>query len=462
MKETKCDSINTKEDLVYDDIQDEALSCSCFKNILERYIQLLNTQDRSLPVITQILLANAKTWNDKLSEFIEKNKIDEKNEDGNILISLPFDKASKFKKILKEHSCSFDSLDIAVSNIVVAIVSLYDSYLSELIKLFYTLNPSILDLSNKQFSAEQILHFNTIDDFRDSLIEKELESILRDSHTDQIDWLQKKLGTPLNKGLDIFPEFVEITERRNLLVHANGCVSKQYLKVCNKYKVKGIGQIKEGTKLKCNLKYAKRCYEVFFELGVKLGIVLWHKLKPDEYEDLYAFIDPICFNLIREEKYSLALNILDFVLTAPFKKDCPYAYKLVFTINKALVYHLQGDNKKARGIVAKLDCSAAEEVYRMAVSILKDDNVSALQSMEVIGKSTRMRNAYKEWPLFTSARDLADFRSLYKEIYEEEYQYDEIPSADFEALLHNALELHNKHNKNKRLSMANITDVKCD
>ena len=59
-----------------------------------------------------------------------------------------------------------------------------------------------------------------------------------------------------------------------------------------------------------------------------------------------------------------------------------------------------------------------------------------------------MRDAYKEWPLFTSIRDTEEFKKLYQEIYEEEYQYDEIPSTDFDKLLHNALEMHKNHQKN--------------
>lgn len=180
-----------KKEIVSDDSQNENPTFSKFERVLERYIELINTQDRSLPVITNILLANAKTWSDRLSDFITKYKIDEKKEEDNLLFSLPLDKATKFQKLLKEQSCSLDSLNLAVSNIVVAIVSLYDFFFSELVRLYYTLNPSVLDISKKQFSAEQVLCFDTIEDFRNSLIEKEIETILRDSHTDQIEWLEK-------------------------------------------------------------------------------------------------------------------------------------------------------------------------------------------------------------------------------------------------------------------------------
>ena len=138
MKEVKEDMQDYKKEIVSDDSQNEKPTCSKFERVLERYIELINTQDRSLPVITNILLANAKTWSDRLSDFITKYKIDEKKEEDNMLFSLPLDKAAKFQKLLKEQSCSLDSLNLAVSNIVVAIVSLYDYFFSELVRLYYT------------------------------------------------------------------------------------------------------------------------------------------------------------------------------------------------------------------------------------------------------------------------------------------------------------------------------------
>lgn len=78
MKEVKEDMQDYKKEIVSDDSQNENTTCSKFERVLERYIELINTQDRSLPVITNILLANTKTWSDQLSDFITKYKIDEK------------------------------------------------------------------------------------------------------------------------------------------------------------------------------------------------------------------------------------------------------------------------------------------------------------------------------------------------------------------------------------------------
>ena len=72
MKEVKEDMQDYKKEIVSDDSQNENTTCSKFERVLERYLELINTQDRSLPVITNILLANAKTWSDQLSDFITR------------------------------------------------------------------------------------------------------------------------------------------------------------------------------------------------------------------------------------------------------------------------------------------------------------------------------------------------------------------------------------------------------
>lgn len=239
----------------------EKEATSMFEKAMERYILLVNTQDKSLPVIARILIANAKTWSDNLAEFLRVNNIEEiKDEDGNVNLSIPINKAGKFHKLLKELDSSFETVNIAISNIVVAIVSQYDAYLGELVRILFKTNPSLLDVSNKQFPADQIFSFGSIDEFRDFLIEKELETVLRASHTKQIEWIEKKLGIPLTKDLKIYSSFVEITERRNLLVHANGRVSKQYISECKEHQVDGIEKINEGCILTCDGKYAQMCY----------------------------------------------------------------------------------------------------------------------------------------------------------------------------------------------------------
>lgn len=105
MKETQMEKqeSSTAKDIL------EMEETSMFEKAMERYILLINTQDKSLPVIARILIANAKTWSDNLSEFLRANDIEEvKNEDGSVKLSIPINKAAKFQKLLKEQNSSFN------------------------------------------------------------------------------------------------------------------------------------------------------------------------------------------------------------------------------------------------------------------------------------------------------------------------------------------------------------------
>lgn len=416
-------------------------SVSPFEIAVKNFINYTNSQYQAIPIISKTLNAHVKMRSKTLVNLIKDNNLQETVDENSGVrsISIPRHLVSDFSKNIKAVNISSLTAKIVKTNSVVAIVSQYDAFLSELIRIYYSVIPQAFEDSEKKFTIGQILQFGTIDEFKKHLVEKDVETILRSSHTDQIDWLSKKLDIPLTKNLDIYPDFVEITERRNLFVHANGKVCKQYIKVCTDFKVKGIDCVHIGQVLDCDNDYVNKCYAVFFEMGVKLGVVMWHKLKPEEAEALYSFYDPLCYNLIREKKYDLALNLLSFIQEPVFKKDCPYAYKLVFTINKALCFSLKGEKKKAFDIVTTLDCSATELIYRLAVCVIKEDYEQAIEYMKQMGDSKRFKEAYKEWPLFTFIRETDAFKSTFNSIFNEDYVYDEIADDEFNNLLDKAL-----------------------
>jgi hypothetical protein len=72
----------------------------------------------------------------------------------------------------------------------------------------------------------------SIEEAKLQLVDKEVEVVLRASHTEQFEWFEKNLSVKLRSGLEIWPTFIELTERRNLFAHGDGVVTQQYLSVC--------------------------------------------------------------------------------------------------------------------------------------------------------------------------------------------------------------------------------------
>ncbi|HNJ66557.1 MAG TPA: hypothetical protein PKW28_11725, partial [Turneriella sp.] len=163
-------------------------------------------------------------------------------------------------------------------NFVVAMVSQFDAFVGKMIRALFTIRPELLNSSEKNISFSNLMQFKSLDDAREFVLEKEVEAVLRENHAEHFDWFERKLGMELRKGLDIWPIFIELTERRNLFVHADGIISSQYLATCSKHKCLIPKSCGIGTRLDVNPDYFQQAYYCLFEIATKLSQVLWRKL----------------------------------------------------------------------------------------------------------------------------------------------------------------------------------------
>jgi hypothetical protein len=114
--------------------------------------------------------------------------------------------------------------DLVPRGFLVSLISQYDAFLGSLIRQLFKIRPEILNSSASTLTFSQLSEFGSIDDARNFVVDKEVESVLRKNHTEQFDWLESKFGLRLREDLKAWPAFVEVTERRNLFVHTNGVI----------------------------------------------------------------------------------------------------------------------------------------------------------------------------------------------------------------------------------------------
>lgn len=416
----------------------EERKVSPYVETVREYIGRLNSQIQSVPTLFNILSAQTIANVKQVRDFITKHGSEEKDEEGRDIVKMPLEYSRAFERLVNNMNNSFQALDNVGRNAVVAMVSMYDAYIGSLVKVIYSDMPQLLNQSQKDFKLNTILLYKDFEELKDVVTEDEIESLLRKNHFDQLKWLESKLDMPLTE-FKILPLFVELMERRNLFVHANGVVSRHYLETCEKYDIKNEEELKLGKQLNAEVNYVFKSYEILFQTGVMLGFVVWHKIRQMEGEELVDYLSDVCYDLIKEEHYDLAIAMIDFALNnKSFKKHVNHASHIIFLINKSLAFHLNDKQKECLAIVDKLDLSAAEPVYKLAVAILKEDYTQAIVLMDQIGNVPRMRRDYKEWPLFTKFREEESFKKKYKEIYNEEYICLEVRKPKFEEILESA------------------------
>jgi hypothetical protein len=246
--------------------------------------------------------------------------------------------------------------------------------------------------------------------------------LLRESHTDQFTWLEKKFALPLRKELPAWPLFIEVTERRNLFVHTNGHVSGQYLEVCRKHSCKIPYDVCAGMPLSVTREYFAAASECLWEVGVKLGQVLWRKVQPSEIDVADVSLNDMALNLITEGRYQLAQVLLDFA-TETLKTHTTANSRLSLVMNRAQAYKWGGDEESCKRILNAEDWTATNLKFRLAYEILRDDFKEANAIVRQIGKDDRelSKHAYREWPIFRVFRKSPEFIALFEQIFDEPF-----------------------------------------
>lgn len=310
---------------------------------------------------------------------------------------------------------------------VVSVVSLFDAFLSRTLRNVYKAKPEILNSCARQITFSELMNFGTVENAREYIIDKEIESLLRDSHIAQFEWLSKRLDVKLT-GLPSWKDFVELTERRNLLVHADGRASTHYLEICKQHAIKLDPSIEPGSNLTITPEYYENACDCVAEIGVKLGQVLWRKLLPNELQQAEDSFIETSYDLLLQDDYKLAEQILTISNEKAFKKVNAES-GFYMKINLAIALKGQSKDAELKKLLREVDFSALSSKFKLANLVLLDKHDEAAALMRKIGASEEVTESnYAEWPLFKWFRTTDQFKSAYKDIYGREFVVIEVAS----------------------------------
>lgn len=357
-----------------------------------------------------------KQSRDKLTTF-ENERCTVSEVNGERSVSIPVAHLRDWKRLVKRYEHFALSRTLLPRSLLVSLISQYDAYLGRVLRTTFLRKPEILNGSEKKISFDALSQFTSIDAAREYILEKEVEAVLRSSHSEQFKWMEGNFNLPLTKDLASWPAFIELTERRNLFVHTDGIVSSQYMAVCRMHKCKLDDSTKEGKSLDVPQGYFQEAHQSIYEVGVKLGHVLWRKLFPDERALADSNLIRLTYGLLEDGKYDLAIRLLDFACTE-FKKYSNEGSQLTLTVNRAQAYKWKGENEKCKKIMRAVDWSAKSDDFKLADAVLAEDWPKSLKMMRRIGKEGAVdQSDYRDWPLFRELRKQPEFLETYAEIF---------------------------------------------
>jgi hypothetical protein len=385
--------------------------------IVDSYLHKLTALHEVLPYQMMMASTVALETAKKHKQFLD-DKAEATEEDGDsTTYKIGFKDVKRSSRLGLRSDRAKTVLELLPRNFIVSFVSEYDSYLGELITQILLFKPEIIDSKDKNISLSDLVSLGSVEAAREKIIAKEVESLLRSSHSEQFSWMESTFSIPLRKGLESWPTYIELTERRNLFVHCDGVVSEQYIKVCRNHKVALDQDISVGDRLLVDKKYLRRSYETLYEVALKLSQVLWRKLSPDRLEEAEKSLSHFIYELLIDGNYRLAINLLDFACCT-LKKWNSDGDRLVYVVNRALAYKFSDNDEKCQSILSSQDWSACGDNYNICIAALQDDFDKAKALMNSIGNSGSVSEVdYIEWPCFKEFRETEQFIDGFSEVF---------------------------------------------
>ena len=303
--------------------------------------------------------------------------------------------------------------------LVVTLVSRFDEFLGNVLKLVLGQNPEWVISADKTISYKELIALKSIDKAIQGIILKEVEDLLRDSHEKQIQYIDDKLKIGIAQNFSKLNEFLEVAERRNLFVHTGGVISSQYLEKCKGFGVTVSDNL--GDSLGSNGEYFNRAFLVYFEIGLRIGQAAYRRVFNNEIAIADQALNNLAIKFMNLGEYSLSEIITDFDLAIPDKLRSTDTEFLYFAkINRAISQKFQGkDFEKGLSVDP---WQVFHPKYSLSIHVLRDEYSEAAKLMmsdEI--KSSIGREGFRAWPVFKLFRETEEFKASYKMIYGEEY-----------------------------------------
>lgn len=356
------------------------------------------------------------------ADFIAPYKCEIEN--GSFAIDIPNDKLRTLKKIERKKKRAEKAYQLIPPTYIVSAVSMFDSFLAGLVRCIYTLKPELLLESNMNFLYRELVEYDSMKEVKKKIIESTIEKLFRDSHTEQIIWIEKAIDIKTLRDFAGWPNYIELTERRNLFVHSEGVVSSQYIDECKKggYNVDGISV---GNRLIVDRTYFDQSYNLLYEMAIMLTQILINKLYIGKYSEDTSERDNILitcvFDLIVDKHYEIAINVSNFACDDKiFKRNLKD--KAFIELNLAQAYKWSGKLDKCKKMLDSMDVSIMNNDLKIPKLTLEEKFDAVYPLMILVGNNSEIlkKDSYRDWPIFREIRKTKEFADTFKKIFNEE------------------------------------------
>lgn len=302
--------------------------------------------------------------------------------------------------------------DIVRSSLLVTAVSAFETLIAGLATQHYRLFPSALGTAEKEFSLEDLKALGTIEDARHVAIARKVEALLFGSLEDWIKWFNRRLSIDTQALATDWPTLFEAVQRRHVIVHSNGHVSRLYLLRMEPY---GGSNPEVGDKLPVSTEYLDAALNQLRVLGTRLVAIAWSKWDPHAGDGPAKQLSDLAYDALIQSNWAVAKALS----ASAIELAALDVTRQLATCNSMIAQKYEVDVEAIREQVASWDVSALSPEFRAAKAALLDDHDLVADLLpKLVGSGIIDSSSVRQWPLLRTFRTTSQYEKVLSELDE--------------------------------------------
>ncbi|RIX30536.1 hypothetical protein [Amnibacterium setariae] len=288
---------------------------------------------------------------------------------------------------------------VLLSSLLGALIADFEVLLAGLVRELIDLHPGLLSTSDRQFAWKDVIAYESLDAFKESVVEKAVDSLLRESYVEQMRWLETRAHvTPPPIATDLTTR--EVLQRRHVHMHNGGRVSAPYLE-----NLRGLRPEPElGTLLPVSADYLRDAADrlLIVTLTITARIAYSVMKDPEEVEHVERFLGDSLYRLLQQARHRVVDGVSREVNSSPFQSGYT---ALVVKVNGWLALKRLGRFSECEAEVRAWDTSALAQEFALARFALLDETAAAYEIVQRIrGTPSLSVEFWLSWPLLEELR----------------------------------------------------------
>ena len=304
--------------------------------------------------------------------------------------------------VVQERSPTYAHHELLNRSILMSLVGYFEVVVADLAHAFYRLIPKAASNDDKVLSVNELRTFESVDDAMEFVISERVDDLLRGSIEDWQQFFQSRMNVDLRSIVPDWPQWSEMFQRRHIIVHAGGKVTRRYLEKVDWDNVTWPERKPEmGSLVAVDDKYVQRALDIFEVSGALLCQAVAKKLGPDDHEGRLRALMAAIYHRLKTPHWYVAERLSTW---GNADSAATEEQSLMFKFNRWLAIKRQDKWPEVQGEVDAFDCSAKDPKFRIALASLRERADEFFSELPAALASGLTAEAVREWPILEEIR----------------------------------------------------------